>query len=93
MSQSGRNIKVAIGFVSALWMLGGCSSSTPAPESAAMKHTELSFNLGECQQLNPGLYKCPAIDKPICNPDYAGAQLECVRIGKKGSVYVRGESE
>jgi hypothetical protein len=34
------------------------------------------------------LYKCPAADKPICNPDYNG-QAECVRIGPKGSVFVQ----
>ncbi len=95
MTQSGRNTKVVIGFVSALWLLGlaGCSSSTPAPESAAMKHTELTFNLDQCQQLNPGLYKCPAIDKPICSPDYNVPGIECVRIGKKGSVFVQAWQE
>jgi hypothetical protein len=50
--------------------------------------TELHFNLGECQQLEPNLYKCPAADRPICNPDYNG-QTECVRIGPKGSVFVQ----
>ena len=29
-----------------------------------------------------------AADKPICNPDYNG-QVECVRIGPKGSVFVQ----
>lgn len=57
--------------------LGGCSSSTPPPaEQAALAKTELHFNLGECQQLEANLYKCPAVDKPICNPDCNG-QAEC----------------
>ena len=69
--------------------LAGCSSSEPsATQQAALAKTELHFNLGECQQLDANLYKCPAADKPICNPDYNG-QAECVRIGPKGSVFVQ----
>ena len=74
-----------------LLALGGCSSSASAPppaQEAAMKQTELHFNLGECQQLGANLYKCPASDKPICNPDYNG-QVECIRIGPKGSVFIQ----
>ena len=70
--------------------LGGCSSSsTPPPaQQAAMAKTELHFDLNKCQQMEAGLYKCPASDKAICNPDYNG-QAECVRIGPNGSVYVQ----
>ena len=69
--------------------LAGCSSSEPsAAQQASMAKTELHFSLDQCQPIEPGLYKCPAADKPICNPDYNG-QLECVRIGPKGSVFVQ----
>jgi hypothetical protein len=90
MSQSGRNTKVVLGLVLTLWLpaLGGCSASAPAPESAAMKRTELSFNLDQCQPQGAGLFKCPAIDKPVCSADYAGPAVECVRVGKKGNIYV-----
>jgi len=72
-----------------LLALGGCSSSTPPPaQDAAMKRTELHFDLNKCEPLEAGLYKCPASDKAICNPDYNG-QAECVRIGPKGSVFVQ----
>jgi hypothetical protein len=72
-----------------LLTLGGCSSSMPsAAEQKALANTELHFNLGECQQLEANLYKCPAADKPICSPDYNG-QAECVRIGPKGSIFVQ----
>jgi hypothetical protein len=72
-----------------LLALGGCSSSEPsAATQAGLARVELHFNLGECQPIEPGLYKCPAADKPICNPDYNG-QAECVRIGPKGSVFVQ----
>ena len=72
-----------------LLALGGCSSSAPAPaEEGAIKKTELHFDLNKCEQLEANLYKCPASDKAICNPDYNG-QAECVRIGPKGSVFVQ----
>ena len=75
--------------LSGLLALGGCSSSTPPPgQVAAMEKTELHFSLDQCQPLDANLFKCPAMDKPICNPDYNG-QLECVRIGPKGSVFVQ----
>ena len=70
--------------------LGGCSSYEPpsAAQQAALARTELHFDINTCEQIEPGLYKCPAADKPICNPDYNG-QAECVRIGPKGSVFVQ----
>jgi predicted component of type VI protein secretion system len=72
-----------------LLALGGCSSSEPsAATQAGLARTELHFDINACQQIEPGLYKCPAADKPICNPDYNG-QVECVRIGPKGSVFVQ----
>jgi hypothetical protein len=73
-----------------LLTLGGCSSSSEpsAATQAALAKTELHFDLNKCQDLGAGLYKCPASDKPICNPDYNG-QVECVRIGPKGGVFVQ----
>ena len=72
-----------------LLVLGGCSTSEPsAAQQAALAKTELHFSLDQCQPLDANLYKCPAADKPICNPDYNG-QVECIRIGPKGSVFVQ----
>ena len=68
-------------------ILGGCSASTPPPETAAQKQVLASFDINKCQQMSPDIYRCPAIDKPICGRDYNGP-LECVRIGKNGGVYV-----
>ena len=73
-----------------LLTLSNCSSSSEpsAAQQAALAKTELHFDINKCEQIEPGLYKCPAADKPICNPDYNG-QAECVRIGPKGSVFVQ----
>jgi hypothetical protein len=90
-SRTERVLKPSIIAIAAgvLLTLGGCSSSMPSTaEQKALANTELHFNLGECQQLDANLYKCPAADKPICNPDYNG-QMECIRIGPKGSVFVQ----
>lgn len=70
-------------------LLSGCSASAapPASEMAALEQTELHFSLDQCERLEANLYKCPAVDKPVCSPDYNG-QLECVRVGAKGNVFV-----
>jgi|SRR5277367_1593234 len=72
-----------------LLALGGCSTSEPSPtQQAALAKTELHFDINACQEIGANIYKCPAVDKSICNPDYNG-QAECVRIGPKGSVFVQ----
>ena len=75
--------------VAGLLALGGCSSSSEpsASQQAALAKTELHFDINKCQDMGGGLYKCPASDKPICNPDYNGT-VECVRIGPKGGVFL-----
>jgi len=90
-SKAGRIAKRAISAiaVAGLLALGGCSSSEPsATQQAALAKTELHFDLNKCEDMGAGLYKCPASDKPICNPDYNGS-VECVRIGPKGGVFVQ----
>ena len=89
---AGRIAKRTISVIGVLSLLAlaGCSSYTEpsAAEQKALAKTELHFDINACQQIEPGLYKCPAADKPICNPDYNG-QVECVRIGPKGSVFIQ----
>ena len=83
---------VSVIAVLGLLTLGGCSTSEPsAATQAGLAKTELHFDINQCQDLGAGLYKCPASDKPICNPDYNGT-VECVRIGPKGSVFVQSGS-
>ena len=87
-----RRTIAAIGATAALGLLlSGCASSASAPPSeiAEMKKTELNFSLDQCErQSDANLYKCPAVDKAICDPHYNG-QLQCVRVGRDGSVYVQ----
>ena len=85
---NGRRMIAMIGATAALGLvLIGCASSSPSP-AAAMEKTELHFSLDQCQPMEANLYKCPAVDKPVCSPDYNGS-LDCVRIGPKGSVFVQ----
>jgi hypothetical protein len=64
----------------------------PTPETAAQKSVLANFDLGQCQQMDTDIYKCPAVDKPVCHSSYSGS-IECIRIGKNGSVYVAGPRE
>jgi hypothetical protein len=67
--------------------LGGCSSqdADKPPENPIA----VNFALDKCQQLEPNLYKCPAVDQPICTPEFNRTAVNCVRIGPKGSVFVQ----
>jgi hypothetical protein len=82
----------AAAIISALMMLAvaGCSSySPPAEQTEEEKSIALNFDLSKCQQMQQGLYKCPAMDKPICDAGFANPTITCLRIGHKGSVFVQ----
>jgi hypothetical protein len=67
--------------------LGGCSSQDAQQPPA--NPIQVNFALDKCQPLEANLYKCPAIDQPICTPQFTRADVNCVRIGPKGSVFVQ----
>jgi hypothetical protein len=87
ISRGGRIIS-AMALAASLGMLalGGCSSQnadvpTESPVAA-------NFDLAKCEQLEANLYKCPAVDLPLCTPQFNRTAISCVRIGPKGSVFV-----
>ena len=66
--------------------LGGCSSqNADTPPEAPIA---VNFQLDKCQQLEANLYKCPAVDQPMCTPEFNRGDVNCIRIGPKGSVFV-----
>ncbi len=74
--------------------LGACAgATTPSGANSAAQKVALNFDLSQCQPMGANMYKCPAVDKPICSPDYAPSSFECVQIGKKGSVFVQQMEE
>jgi hypothetical protein len=82
-------LALALGFAA----LSGCSSTSNAGAAGEAKTVEMSFDLTKCQQIDANMYRCPAVDKPICNPAYTPAGVECIKIGKKGGVIVSGPAE
>ena len=75
----------------AMLTIVGCSSQpevTPAQEAAG-KYAEMNFDLDKCLPIEPNLYRCPAIDKPLCSVEFSRPDIECVRIGAKGNVFVQ----
>ncbi|HYL59680.1 MAG TPA: hypothetical protein VEU51_12495 [Candidatus Acidoferrales bacterium] len=66
--------------------LGGCSSENA--QTPPEHPVPVNFALDKCQQVEPNLYKCPAIDQAICTPEFVRTDVNCVRIGPKGSVFV-----
>ena len=83
-----RGLVVVVGAAAIVGLLKG-SGYAQEPNLKSQK-LELKFDLSKCQQISPNIYKCPAIDKPICTTEYAQPGIECVHIGKKGSVFVMG---
>ena len=45
------------------------------------------FNLGRCNILEPGLFRCPNSEEPLCDPSFARAnQVECIKITSNGEL-------
>jgi hypothetical protein len=88
--ERGLRIVTAAALAASLGMLalGGCSSSQPPDAAAGAQATALNFSLEKCQPIEPNLYKCPAVDQPICTPQFTRNDINCVRTGPKGSVFV-----
>ncbi|HUO04858.1 MAG TPA: hypothetical protein VMU16_06625 [Candidatus Binataceae bacterium] len=89
MATGNRMTKFAAMLIGAagLMAIGGCADTSAA--KPATPPMEVNFALDKCQQIDMNLYKCPAIDKPICTPEFQRTDVDCVRIGPKGSVFVQ----
>jgi len=75
----------------AMLTFAGCSSQpnvTPAEQKAG-DYAEMNFDLDKCLPIEPNLYRCPAIDQPLCTVEFSRPDIECVRIGAKGHVFVQ----
>jgi hypothetical protein len=83
-----RGLVVVVGAAAIVGLLRGSGYAQETNEKA--QKLELKFDLSKCEQIQPNLYKCPAIDKPICTTEFSQPAIECIRIGKKGSVFVLG---
>ena len=84
-----RSIRVAALMASAATIaLSGCYIFSPSQASEEKLQTQLHFDVTQCQQTAPNLYKCPGVDKSICGAFYAGQQVDCVALDKDGNVIV-----
>ncbi|HUY28776.1 MAG TPA: hypothetical protein VMV27_15300 [Candidatus Binataceae bacterium] len=87
----GRGLRIitaaALGASLGMLALGGCSSLST--DQAPAQPTQANFQLDKCQQIEPNLYKCPAVDKSICTPEFIRTDVDCIRVGPKGSVFVQ----
>ena len=89
ISERGMRIISAAALAASLGMLalGGCSSQNA--DQPTEKPIAANFALEKCEQIMPNLYKCPAIDQQLCTPEFNRTDINCVRIGPKGSVFVQ----
>lgn len=86
---SGRSIRVAAWMVSAATIaLAGCYIFSPSQAQENKAQTQLHFDLTQCEQTAPNLYKCPSVDKSICGAFYSGQQVDCLKVDNDGNVIV-----
>ena len=85
----GRSLRVAVMVVLGGFALTRCYIFSPSQAQVDKAQTQLHFNLAECQQTAPNLYKCPAVDQPLCTPEFTRTDINCVHIGPKGSVFIQ----
>ncbi len=79
-----RGLAIVAGGAAIVGLLGSFSVAG----AASGKKIELTFDLSKCEQQAPNLYKCPAVDKPICTKDFQQPNVECIHVGKKGNIFV-----
>jgi hypothetical protein len=79
----------AIAGALAMLAFAGCSTETPpAQPTTGSPTTQANFDLSKCEVIEANLYKCPAVDTPLCTPQFNRDDINCVHIGKKGSVFI-----
>ncbi len=72
----------------AMIALSGCYIFSPSQASEDKLQTQLHFDVSQCQQTAPNIYKCPGVDKSICGAFYSGQQVDCLALDKDGNVIV-----
>ncbi len=88
-AMSRRSLRVAALMVSAATIaLSGCYIFSPSQASEDKLQTQLHFDVTQCQQTAPNIYKCPGVDKSICGAFYSGQQVDCLALDKDGNVIV-----
>jgi hypothetical protein len=80
--------KIATLLAAAMLALSGCYIFSPSQAQVDKAQTQLHFDLSQCQQTAPNLYKCPGVDRSICGAFYAGQQVDCLSLDKDGNVLV-----
>ena len=80
--------KVAAMLAAVTLALSGCYLFSPSQAQVDKAQTRLHFDITQCQQTAPNLYKCPGVDRSICGAFYAGQQVDCLYLDKDGNVMV-----
>ncbi len=86
--RSVRSARIAIFFIALTVAISGCYLFSPSQAQEDKAQTRLHFDITQCQQTSPNLYKCPGVDRSICGAFYSGEQVDCVSLDKDGNVMV-----
>jgi hypothetical protein len=84
-----RGVRVAAAtMIAATMALSGCYIFSPSQASEEKAQTLMHFDVSQCTQTGPNLYKCPNVDKSICGAFYSGQEVDCLKLDKDGNVTV-----
>lgn len=86
----GRGLVRAAGLLvaAAVVATSGCYMFSPSQAAANKANTQMHFNLAQCEQTAPNLYKCPGVNKSVCGAFYSGQQVDCLYLDKDGNAIV-----
>src|ERR1700739_2069418 len=85
----GSSLRVAAMMVAAGTLaISGCYIFSPSQAQEDKAQTRLHFDITQCQQTGPNLYKCQGVDRSICGAFYSGQQVDCLALDKDGNVMV-----
>jgi hypothetical protein len=68
--------------------MSGCYIFSPSQADVNKAATRVHFDISQCQQTAPNIYKCPSVDKSICGAFYSGQQVDCLYLDKDGNAVV-----
>lgn len=76
---------IAISAAAAALVLAGCAPAGGL--RGANSSTRFGrMNLARCELLEPHLYRCPGIEEPLCDPDFARPEVPCLKVTHNGTL-------
>lgn len=79
---------LVIAAAGAVLALAGCAPAGGSrAEAGGQSSSQVGrVNLDRCKVLEAHLYRCPGIEEPLCDPDFARPQVPCLAVTRNGTL-------